>query len=299
MARTVNEIQNQIQSDLSTNFAAVGITIDVTTWSRRNIMRLMCFTIASAIAYLEQLMDNMKSDIDYSISTNVAASALWIQTKMFAFQFSSDALNQQFLKVIDAIPQYPVIDSTLCIIKACAVTSTQPNEVIVKVAKIDSGTNTLTNLDALTELIAAQSYMNQIGTCGIRYFVKSQPADRIRIGATIYYNGQYISTIKDTVKTTIENYLINLSKTNFNGSLKVSDLEGLIRNIEGVNDVVLNDVTCRNYDLSLADALLSDACKLVVGSDVLVRQWLPVAGYLKPEDTTNYTLDDTLNYISE
>lgn len=287
MARTVNDIQNQIQTNLVANFADAGITIDTSNWSKRNIMRLFCFTIAVVIAYFEQIMDTMKTNIDTTVKNNIPASALWIQGKMFEFQFSSD--NQQFLTMVDGKAVYPIVDTELRIITACSVTSINANEVLIKVAK----SSPFVALDPSTELASAQSYINQIGVAGINYIVKSTDPDRIMIAANVYYNGQY-TQMKDTVIATIESFLANLSITNFNGYLKVSDIERAIRNIEGVNDVVLTEVYARDYNLPYANAI-----KLVTGSDVQTRQWLPVAGYCSPENETGHTLNDTITVIAE
>lgn len=289
MARTVNDIQNQIQTNLVANFADAGLTLDTTNWSKRNIMRLFCFTIAVVTAFFEQILDATKASIETSLSKNVAASALWIQSKMFQFQYDSDIANQQYLVMINNVPTYPTIDTKLNIVTACSVTSLRAGEVLIKIAKESNPFVPLTNL----ELSAAQSYITQIGSAGINYTVKSTAPDLITIGANVYYNGQYAS-IKTIIINTLLDFFTNLSVTNFNGALKVSDIERVIRNIEGVNDVVLTEVYARDYNLDFASAI-----KLVTGSDVLIRQWLPVAGYVAQETTAGYTFNDTINCIAE
>lgn len=289
MARTVNDIQNQIQTKLVTNFADAGLTLDTTNWSKRNIMRLFCFTIAVVLAFFEQILDSDKASIETSVSKNVAASALWIQTKMFQFQYDADITNQQYLVVVDNVPVYPVIDTKLNIITACSVTTLTPCEVLVKIAKESNPFVPLASL----ELSAAQSYINQIGTAGINYIVKSTNPDLVMIGADVYYNAQYAG-MKTIIINTLIDFLKNLSITNFNGALKVSDIERVIRNIEGVNDVVLTEVYARDFDLPFASAI-----KLVTGSDVLIRQWSPVAGYISQETESGHTFNDTINCIPE
>jgi len=284
MARSVADINTALVQTLVDNFAGAGITITPTTWSKRNIMRLMCYSFSIAAAFIEQLMDIMKGDIETIAAQTPAMSALHIQKKMFEFQYS--ATNPQFLTVTGAVPSYAIIDPTLRIITACSVTSTIPNEVLVKVAKSDP----FTALDPSTELASAQSYLNQIGTAGIQYFAKSTDPDLLYIQADIYYNGQYTG-MKDTVVATLKDFLKSLSVTNFNGALKVSDVERLIRDIPGVNDVVIQNMKARNWDLPFASAI-----PLVTDGDVVARQWMPVAGYLVEETTsgqdfaTNITL---------
>jgi hypothetical protein len=287
MARKVNDIQNQIQTNLVSNFADAGITLDITNWSKRNIMRLFCFTMAVIIAFFEQILDAVKASIETSVYKNVASSAQWIQNKMFKFQF--DSTNQQYLILQDNVPVYPIVDTTKQIITACSVTSLTPCEVLVKVAKSKNPFEPLSSL----ELSSAQSYLTQIGTAGINYIVKSTDPDLVMIGADVYYNAQYTS-MKTTVIDTLLDFLKNLSVTNFNGTLKVSDIERVIRDIEGVNDVVLKEVYARDYNLSYPSAI-----KLVTGSDVIKRQWLPVAGYVSQEIESGHTFNDSINCIAE
>ena len=102
MARTVSDIQTAIEADLVTNFANIGITLDTTRWSKRNILRLLCFVVATASAYLEQLMDALKLQIEVTASQSAAASPLWIQAQMFLFQYS--ATTPQVLELINTVP---------------------------------------------------------------------------------------------------------------------------------------------------------------------------------------------------
>jgi hypothetical protein len=280
-ARSVADINTALVQTLVDNFAAVGITITPTTWSKRNIMRLMCYSFSVAAAFIEQLMDIMKGDIEIIAAQTPAMSALHIQKKMFEFQYS--ASNPQFLTVTGAVPSYAIIDPTLRIIAACSVTSTIPNEVLVKMAKLNDAGDGLQALSLTpnNELAPAQSYINQIGTTGIQYFAKSTDPDLLYIQADIYYNGQYTG-MKDVVVATLKDFLKTLSVTNFNGALKVSDVERLIRDIPGVNDVVIQNMKARNWDLPFASAI-----PLVTDGDVVARQWMPVAGYLTEEPTPN------------
>lgn len=286
MARTVEEINNAIKMQLVFSFAQVGIAINPNTWSTRNIMRLFCYIFAVSAAFIEQLMDEMKAEIEKTASTAAGASPLWIQQKMFEFQYS--ATEPQYLSIINGVPVYSIVDTSLRIIKACSVTSNTPNEVIVKVAKSDPFEPLTTN-----ELNSIKSYINQIAVAGINYFVISNPADLVYVQARVYYNGQY-TNMQATVIAAINVFLRNLSITNFNGALKVSDLEVTIRNIEGVNDVVLDYVKARNYDLDFASGIW-----LVNDGDVVARQWLPVAGYVIEETTTDQGFANTISMIAE
>lgn len=287
MARTVDQINQYLVASLVTNFAAVNITIDPVTWSKRNMLRLICYTVAIGIALLEQLMDLFQQNIEYIVARAPAASELWVQKKMFEFQYS--ATDPQVLTLVDVVPVYPVVDPALRIITACAVSSTQSSIVNVKAAKGSP-------LAALStpERESAQGYINTIGVTGIEYNVISLESDKLYIDANIYYAGQYAAVIQASVIAALDSFLQNLSITNFNGALKMTDLEALIRNVEGVNDVVLNNVRGRE-DV----AIFSAGIDLILNTAVVQRQWNTIAGYIGQENTAGKTFADTLVFTAE
>lgn len=232
MARTINEIQQEIiaYKNAQPELAAFNST------SHRAIWLLWTYVVAVAIAVHEQLLDLYQATLEKLLATLPAANKLWVQKKMFEFQYS--ATDPQVVQLIDAVPTYPTINPNLQIITGCSVNSTIPNEVEVKVVKGDP-------FQALTtpERNAAQDYINTIGVAGVNYSVISLNPDVLFVTADVYYKGQYASTIQDIVQTAVENYLKSLSTTDLQGLLKISDLENSIRNATGVTDVFLRVVT--------------------------------------------------------
>ena len=288
MARSVDQINASIVSTVKANFLAVGITIDTVNWSKRNMIRLFCYSFAICSAYVEQLMDSLQLSLETTASKTPAASQLWIQAKMFLFQYSES--NPQIVQLINLVPQYLVVDPSLRIITACAISSDVSNEVVVKVAKTVTGSLAALSSD---ELIAAQSYIETIGAGGINYKVKSQATDRIMIDADIYYTGQY-SSLSQWVIDSLVSFLQNLSLTNFDGSIKVTDIESAIRKVTGINDVVLNNVRVRDSGSSYDDGIY-----IVANKTTILRQWKTVAGYCDQENTTGHTFSSTLHFIAE
>ena len=287
MARTVAQIQLQIETELVTNMATIGITINTARWSKRNMLRMFCFVFASCAAYIEQLMDILKTSVETTASQSAAASPLWIQAQMFRFQYS--ATDPQILQLIDTVPAYPTVNENLRIITGCSVSSVTPNEVTIKIAKSNPFAPLTTD-----ERNAAQGYINLIGTAGVNYSVVSLDSDKIYVQANVYFAGQYSAIISTNVINAIKAYLQNVSVLNFNGAVKMSDLENTIRNVEGVNDVELINVRGRaNTDLFTA------GIDIIKDSTLLQRQWLPIAGYVSEENTSGKTLVDSLTFIAE
>lgn len=299
MARTVE----QIEADIITNVANTAdlnyvdennITRNITyNTSKRAIWRLWAFIVATAIAFHEQLIDLYISTIEAILAKTSAASPLWVQDKMFKFQYS--ATDPQVIQLINTIPQYPVVDENKRIITACSVTTAIDNTVNIKVAK----SNPYVSLGAL-ELAAAQSMINTIGIAGIDYNVTSGNADRLYISADVYYKGQYSAVIAQSVKDTLDAYFQTLSQVNFNGSLKMADLENVIRQSVGVNDVVLINVIGRPDSPTPSNPLSNPYGTYLIQSKTTVsRLFNPSAGYIIGEDVAGYTFLDSINFIAQ
>lgn len=287
MARTVQECYEYITTNLTTEFATVGITITPSLWSRRNVLRNICYTYAIAQALFEQLNDLAIAQMTAIQEISAAATPLWIQDKMFKFQYS--ATNPQVLQIINNVPAYTTVDEDLQIIKGCSVTTTVVNSVIIKTAK----ESPLTAL-SVGEVAAAQTYIDQLGTAGINYTVLSLDSDKLYVEAEVFYQGLFSPVIQTTVIDALDAYLENLSTNNFNGYVYALDIERVIRGVEGVNDVVVNRVSGR-YD---AQTVLT-GIDLVLANELINRRYLTGAGYIIQEDTPTYTFADTLTFTAE
>ena len=285
MAKTVQECYNEIVTTLTAQFSSAGITINPDNWSNANVLRNICWAVATGQSLSEQNIEVYLNEIEQIQSLSAAASLQWVQYKMFQFQYS--ATNPQVLSYVDGLPTYDPINEAYRIITACSVTKPATSYVAVKLAK---GSTTLSALTSL-ELASAQDYIDTIGDAGTTYSVTSTDPDRLYIEGTIYYDGGYASVIQTNVIAAIDNYLKNLSLTEFGGSLKLSDLRNFIRNIEGVTDISLVRVSCRTESQALFDGI-----DLVLASDEIERKYVSEAGYLIQEDTASSTFADTLTF---
>lgn len=300
MARTVAEINSYIVTNVVTQFADAGITLNPTLWSKRNIIRLLCYTFAIAQNLLEQLQDIFITRVEEIQARSSAASSLWLQDKMFKFQY--DATTPQILQAVTVLLtsptgvaysylalQYPIVDATKRIITACSIRTNISGQVKVKVAKGNPFT-------ALTtpEVDAAQSYIDMIGAAGITYQIISLPADKLMIQANIYYLGSYSAVIQANVIAALNAFLQNASIQNFDGSIKLSLIEDAIQAVEGVTDIVFVNVRARRD----ADAY-SAGTDIVLNQNVISRLWPTVAGYMVEETTAGKTFADMLNFIPE
>ena len=279
MARTIEQIQSEIIADIQ----ATPELAEASSTSRRAIWRLFTFVQASAILLLEQLIDVFIAQNDVKISKAIPATASWINAKVLEFQYS--ATNPQIVQLVNFAPAYPVTDASLRLITRCAVVTTIANKVIIKVAKSEPPT-ALTS----TELSSLQSYINNIGVVGVNYSCQSLTSDKLMIDAEIYYDGQYSTVISSTVINAINVFLANFS---FNGVLKVSDIELVIRNVVGVNDVLLKNIRMRSNATAFNDGTF-----LVQNNTVISRLFPTVSGYIVGETTAGNTFTDKLTFIA-
>lgn len=280
MARSINEIQ----AELIANVQADSTLAQLNSTSRRAIWRLWTYVFAVSINILEQLMDIFTVNTENTIANGVPLTAQWFQQKCFEFQY--DAANPQILQLINLIPQYPVVNPALRIVTRCSVKTDLSNIVKIKAAK-----STVPEPLTSAELAALQSYVEIIGTPGVRYVAVSTPADKLFIEASVYYNGAYSAVIQDNVINGILNYFANIP---FDGNLKMTDLETTVRNITGVTDVVFKNVQAR------ADSTaFGSGTSLVLNNTYTTRLWSTVAGYIEEETTSGQTFADKITFIPE
>lgn len=280
MARQISQIQLSIKNSLSLipEFATL-----VSNNSKRSIWGLFTYVQSVAIATLEQIIDQFKTEVEAIVAAGIPGTPNWLVDKIFKFQFSLS--NPQVIQLIDLVPTYPIVDDTLRIVTRCGVKTTLSNRVFVKTAKQEPPIA----LDP-AELAALQNYINTIGVAGVDYIVTSLESDKIYIDADIFYLGQYSSVIQDSVISNINTLLADLE---FVGDFKISDLELKIRQIPGVSDVLLKNVTVRQDT-----QLVSEGIKLVQNQTVISRIYPTIAGYITDETTSGFTLVESLNFIA-
>ncbi len=277
--RTIEQVQAQIISVINTIPELSEIAVNN---SKRAIWQLFVYVQSVAIVTLEQIIDLFRTEIETQIANGTPATPLWITDRVKKFQYSST--NPQVIQLTNLVPAYPSVDSNLQIITRVGVTTTLSNNVLIKVAKQEPPTALSSD-----ELASLQSYINTIGIAGISYICSSKNADQIYIDADIYYDGQYSSVIQGTTIAKIQTLLSSLA---FNGLLKVSDIELAIRQIVGVSDVVLNNVSVRTDTQTI-----SEGAKLVQNNTIISRLYPTQAGYIIDEQTFGSTLANSLTFI--
>ena len=288
MARSIQLIKQQMIDTKNTYNELNGLS----SVSQTSYWNLWFYIVAVAISLLEQIIDVFKTDIEASIIDKVSGTKQWIRSNVFAFQYSS--ITPQIIN-IDPITYkitYPVIDTTLQIVKQCAVSIMSNNVLLIKVAK-----NTPPEKLNITEANSLSSYLTEIMPAGIYHSVLSVDPDLLRLDAKIYFDGAYSANIELNVKNAINNYLYNMP---FGGRVFVSELESAILSVAGVNDVNVSKISTRK-STQIFDTNYNTLIYQLLGAvnDVNNRYYDSYAGYLITETSTSYTINDTLTFIAQ
>lgn len=268
MARSVSLIQSSILAAV----AADPTLSALNSPSKTAIYRLWSFIIATEMAYEEQLQDKFITEVETIVSRLAPATSRWIQDRSFKFQYSSTVPQIIQFDPITLAPYYTVENDSYKIISNCSVSNPSLNIVNIKVAK---GTITTPVPLSADELDAFQFYMNQIKPAGIIYNCLSITSDKLRTECTVYFNGSYSGVIRSSLLTAYNNYLTNIP---FGGSIKLVDIILALRNVPGVNDIIINNMTARSNSTSFGGGT-----SLVSSNTVINPEYSTVAGYIIDE----------------
>lgn len=279
MARTLDEIKQNITQVYVTEMAAIGEVVDTSTWSSTSLERLIIYVFAYCQFILEKIFDTHTSEINEIISNKKPHTKNWYKNIVLAYQhgFVVDAttLNYNNTGVSDIVIEQSKI------VKYCAVADGE-GTLNIKIAKEVAG-----ELAPLTnaEKAGLQDYMedSQLGQKDAGVFISyiNEDADLLRIGFNVYVNpsviditGVHIITGIKTVEVAIKQHLKSLQ---FNGVFAPQRLEEYIKaTCEGVELLKLN--TCMVKPNGAVNWLPVDV------------QYLPNSGYLRIDNTNDLTL---------
>jgi len=269
MARTVDQIYNQIITEVQSKPDLQGLT----SVSATAVWRLFCFVMATIIWLHEKMFDQYRIDLQTLADNSVVGSGRYYITEMLQFQ-EGDTLT--------VLPSgrlgYSVIDKTKQIIKRASFQELPGGVVLLKVATQNAGA-----IQPLTpaQLIQAAGYARKIGFAGVRINVISEPADRLRVFATVYYNSLInITVIQAAVATAVKSYLANLD---FDGSVFAAKIQDAIQAVAGVEDIKINSL-----------AGISN-----LGVQTWDRIYRTRAGYIDVDTSPGFTLTNTIIYIAQ
>ena len=253
MARTINEIYDEIITEKETQSVLNGLTpapddaqtllADLTTTSKVAIWRLWYYTLAVAINIHENAWDLFKAEVEDRALEIITGTTRWYRDQSLLFQngdaLTYDAASGKYI--------YDPITPANQIIKRCAVIDTGA-QVRIKIAKLD-GSGKPIPLTA-GEVTAYEGYLGQIKFAGTSTTVTSADADDLKLDLFIQYDPQVLDSngadLNDPavfpVDDAITAYIENIP---FNGILNLTALNDSIQAAEGVLDSVINSAEAK------------------------------------------------------
>jgi hypothetical protein len=278
MARSIQDIAQQMLDAKAEDSNLSGLT----STSQTSIWRLWIFIVAAAYNVFEQLMDLFKVEIETTVENNYVGTPKWIRQKCLEFQYS--AVNPQVLEITDNTKiAFPVIDTSLRIVTRASVTTDLNKIVKIKVAKGEQPTQLVG-----AEPVALQAYLSELVPAGVYWELINAVSDKLFIEGEVFYDGQYSATIQANVEAGINAYLAGID---FDGLIKIVDLETSIRQVTGVKDLKLKNVWLRANSIPL-----SNGFKMIDTFTLVIISAVPYAGYAVEETTEDETWEDKITY---
>lgn len=288
MARSIEEIYDQMITEKETKATLSGLLPvgsgntyqdllnDITSLSKVGNWRLWIYIHAFGTFVLETLFDQFKADVEILKSQSIYGTEDWWIDRMFDFQFGDPLV----IIDVDGVSTlgYDPVNTANQIIKAAAISSAAGVSTI-KVAKEVTGE--LVALDT-GEITAVLSYKDKIQPAGVKVSVISLNSDLIKTFADIYFNAVYDQAeIMTNVEAAINDYYKNIE---FGGIVNVNKLIDAVQAVEGINDMQITDLQA----------------KAAGGTyQVIDREYLTSAGYIKTDPAFGLDLATTLTYIAQ
>lgn len=288
MARTTAEIQATMDAEQ----AAQPDLATLNSPSQSAIYTLFKYIVAKCQSILEGLWDAKQTQLETILAQGAVPSTEWARQKAYEFQYS--ATIPQTMELINHVPQYATVDTSLRIVtRSFAYNSAGITTLLV--AK-----NEPPEKLAAGELTAIRNYYmntgngtNQavgIGYAGQNISVYSYDPDYLFLHAEITYLGQYASTIQNDCILAIENYISNVGAYPY---LRITGLVDALQKVDGFVDIFIHDMAARNY------ATAFGAKTYLIQSDAtLLTEYQIYAGYMIGETTASNTLTDKLTFTS-
>lgn len=241
MARTTAEIQATMDAEQ----ASQPDLATLNSPSQSAIYTLFKYIVAKCQSILEGLWDAKQKELEAILAGGVVPSSEWARLKAFEFQYSSTV--PQTMVLVNFVPQYETIDTSLRIITR-SFTYNASGITTLLVAKSEPPVKL-----SAPELAAIRNYyMNSgtstslavgIGFAGQNISVYSLDPDLLFLEAEITYLGQYASTIQNDCKLAITNYISNVGAYPF---LKVTNLIDALQKVDGFVDIFIHNMSARD-----------------------------------------------------
>ena len=265
----------QIQASIIASKNSQAALNPLTSTSQVSYWNLWSWIMAVAIALLEQIMLIFFGEINTIEAMSHGGTAAWIQAQILLFEYPNVVTINPDFSI-----NYNPVNTALQIISNCAVTASNSGVLTIKAT---TGGTTPTVLTS-NQIIALQSYLDTIISPNQFYIIISQTADIMVLIGTVFYNGQFNATIQTNVIAALNNYIAQFTTLpanggNFNGVVKMSDIENVILGVQGVVD-------WQPLTISITPSVGSPPPSYLINNGLIVsRNFQTVAGYIAETDS--------------
>jgi len=237
----ISEIQNELNADAIELMAEKGVTLSSSPLAE---WKLWTYIMAAAIKLIEVIINAFTADIINKIANTRVGTIVWYVEEALKFEYGN-----HLILLSDGSLGYLVPNPALRIISNASMTENlATGDVYLKVCKQTDGVLEKLN-DA--ELLAFKNYIYDIKTAGTKLSTISYDSDMIKYNLVVYYNLGYDPvTLKESVKTALENYRNNID---FTGIVYKNKLLQAILDVPGVVTVNATLLQSRAYSNSYAD----------------------------------------------
>lgn len=285
MARTTDQIYNELTTRYRGEMQAIGIIVNPAAWSQTNLLRVVFFAVALVMVTLEQAYDQLRAEIIAYIANMTPGRVQWYANMAKAFQFGYNLVPEHDYYNNTNVTAAQVGASK--IIKHAAVVEQAVNltqwGLRIKVATTAAGDLApLSNV----QLQAFVAYMEKVKYGGVPLLITTGVADSLFLQLDVYYNplvlnnqGQRLDGTNNTpVQDAIKQHLLNLP---FNGRFNLTQFVDSLQKVDGVSDPVLK---------------LAESQYAALPRTVINVEYVPDAGYLR---IVNPQTDLLINWIAK
>lgn len=270
MARSINDIKNEITSEFMRNEAVAKLYgfESGTSFSDRfgaaSIENILFYVWAVCAWSVEQLVNLHKKEVAEELDNLIAHRPKWYRDKVLAFMF-----GKPLIEGTDTYDTSGMEDSQIAACKvvkyATATESKDASLLTIKVAGEKDGNRCQLTDEQVKKL---EAYIAEIKDAGVRVNLINEPADEFSCTVDIYYDAlMEPGNVESTCGTAISEYVENLP---FNGEYTNMALVDRLQQVDGVKIVEMKE---SKVHVSGESAFTAVNARII-----------PAAGYFKVKD---------------
>ncbi|MDE5688579.1 MAG: hypothetical protein K2I18_08155 [Paramuribaculum sp.] len=270
MARSINDIKNEITSEFMRNEAASKLygfepgTSFGDKFGAASIENILFYVWAVCAWSVEQLVNLHKKEVTEELENLIAHRPKWYRDKVLAFMFDKS--------LVDGTDTYDTSGMEDTQIVACKVvrhaTATESKDaslLTIKVAGENGGNRCPLTYEQEEKL---KAYIAEIKDAGVRVNLINQSADEFSCAIDVYYDDLLLpGNVESSCRSVISEYVENLP---FNGEYTNMALVDRLQQVEGVKIIELKE---SKVHVDGESAYTSVDARII-----------PAAGYFKTKD---------------